>query len=373
MNPRDLLILTCIPGIGPWRLRALVNHFHEPQEIARASARELIAVEGIEKKTALDIVNFYRRSVPSEALRYADDQLLRLRRTGGRLVTIWEGEYPANLKRIYDPPPLLFVRGSFTAQDDSSIAIVGTRSPTPYGVQIAERFSSGLSKLGLPIISGLARGIDTCAHAAAVKTGGRTIAVIGSGVDIMYPPENAALAGRIIRSGAVVSEYPMGTKPDAGNFPRRNRIISGIALGTVIVETGVEGGAMITAAAALEQNREVFAVPSVIGEKRRSGTNLLIKEGKALLTESVEEIIAELAPRLKSIVQLTGAGKTEPPEDLSLFEQQVYEALGTDPVHIDALAARAGLTTADTLVHLLSLEFKGAVRQMPGKMFLRVR
>ena len=372
MNVRDFLILSRVPGIGPNRLRALVNHFQDPGAVSQATAKQLIAVEGIERKTALTIVNFYRNSGPSEATRYADDQLSRLNKIDGRVITLWDREYPSNLKKIYDPPPFLFVRGSFTERDNYSIAIVGTRDPSPYGTHIAERFSIELSKLGLPIVSGLARGIDTCAHGAALRARGRTIAVIGSGVDIIYPPENKQMAERIIEQGAVASECVMGTKPDAGNFPRRNRIISGITLATLIVETGVDGGAMITATTALDQNREIFAVPSAVNEKRKSGANLLIKEGKAILTETVDDILAELAPRLKGILKDHSLMKAEPPPDLTLFERRLYDAMGENPVHIDALAERSGLSTSDALVHLLSLEFKGSIRQMAGKMFVKV-
>ncbi len=371
INVRELLILSTIPGIGPNRLRAIVSHFKDPQAIAEASPKELSAVEGIEKKLALSVVNFFRDSGPSLAKRFVDQQLSKLNKVNGRVVTFWDKEYPANLKKIYDPPPFLFARGVFADEDSYSIAIVGTRNPSHYGVQMAEMFSAALSKLGLPIISGLARGIDTVAHSSSLKAGGRTLAVIGSGIDVIYPPENKQLFDRIIENGAVISEFLMGAKPDAGNFPRRNRTISGIALGTLIVETGVEGGAMITASTALDQNRATFAIPSAVTDKRKSGTNLLIKEGKAALTESVEDVIAELKPQLKRVLQLQEAGPKRPALDLSLFEQQLYDVLSDEPLHIDVIAERARLATSDALVHLLSMEFKGAVRQLRGKMFVK--
>jgi DNA processing protein len=267
---------------------------------------------------------------------------------------------------------MLFVRGGFSEIDNSSIAIVGTRCPTPYGTRMAERFAAGLAKLGLPVVSGLARGIDTSAHRAALREGGRTIAVIGSGVDVIYPSENKSLADHIVAHGAVVSECDMGAKPDAVNFPRRNRIISGISLATLVVETAPEGGAMITAGTALDQNREVFAVPGAVGESGRSGTHRLIKEGKALLVESIDDIIAELAPRLRNVVAMAALPEKPPQPDLNLFERKLYDALGDDPLHIDVLAERTGLVPSDALVQLLSLEFKGVVRQLPGKMFARV-
>jgi len=372
IDVHDLLTLSEIPGIGPNRLRLLVSHFRDTRAVSEASAKELIAVEGIERKTALSVVNFYRDSGAALAKRHVDVQLSRLNKVDGRVITFWDKEYPANLKRIYDPPPFLFIRGSFLEIDNYSIAIVGTRTPSLYGTQLTERFSSELAKLGIPIISGLARGIDSSAHNAALRAGSRTVAIIGSGIDVVYPPENKHLLQRVIQQGAVASEFVMGAKPDAGNFPRRNRIISGMALGTVIVETGIDGGAMITAATALDQNRDVFAIPSAISEKRKSGTNLLIKEGKAALAESVEDILTELGPRLKPLLKDKQKIAAEPPPDLTLFERRLYDALTDDPIHIDALADRAGLSTSDALVQLLSLEFKGAVKQMPGKNFVKV-
>ena len=368
---RDLLVLSSIPGIGPNRLRTLVSHFRDSHAIAGASAKELCAVEGIDRKLALTIVSFFRDSGSSSSGRAADQQLSKLNRINGSVVTFWDKEYPSCLKRIYDPPPFLFIRGSFAEEDNSSIAIVGTRSPTPYGVQMAERFSIELSQLGIPVVSGLARGIDTVAHSASLKAGGRTLAVIGSGIDVVYPPENKQLFDQIPEHGAVVSEFLMGTKPDAGNFPRRNRIISGLSLGTIIVETGVEGGAMITASMALDQNRATFAIPSAVSEKRKSGTNLLIKEGKAALLESIDDILTELQPQLKRVLPARSRLPEKPPAPLTLFEQQLYDVLRDEPAHIDAIARQSGLTTSDALVHLLSMEFKGVVRQLRGKMFVK--
>ncbi len=367
--PRDLIILAQIPGIGCLRLRNLVDHLGDMRAVALASARELCRIEGIDQKIAIGITRFTRGPGMGSAGALADDQLRRLALVSGRVITFWDAEYPESLKRIYDPPVFLFVRGGFSSADNSSVAVVGTRTPSPGGSILAERFAGGLARLGITVVSGLARGIDTVAHGAALKAGGRTVAVIGSGIDVLYPAENAPLARRVSEQGALVSEYLMGAKPDAVNFPRRNRIISGIALGTLIVETGVEGGAMITAMTALDQNREVFAVPSAVQERRRSGTNRLIRDGKALLTESVEDIIAELGPRLKG---LRLAPAVAPAADLSLFERRIFDCMDDEPLHIDQLAARTGLATGEILVHLLSLEFKGMVRQMAGRMFTKV-
>jgi DNA processing protein len=246
MDVRSLLVLQQIPGIGPNRLRALVNHFKDPGAVAEAGVRELVRIEGIERKTAQTITGFFRGGGAQQSARLVDDQFSRLHRSEGRLVSLWDRDYPDNLRKIYDPPPLLFLRGTLANDDRYAIAIVGTRAPGPYGTAVAERFAAGLARLGIPVVSGLARGIDTVAHHAVVRAHGRTLAVIGSGIDVIYPPENRALVEQLVGKGALLSEYSMGTKPDAGNFPRRNRIISGIALGTLIVETGTDGGAMIT-------------------------------------------------------------------------------------------------------------------------------
>lgn len=369
---RDLLILARIPGIGSHRLRALVQFFKDPRALSHAPLRHLVQVEGIERKSALAIGHFFQSHAIRAAEREADLQLLRLQRTGGRIIALWDEEYPSALKKIYDPPPLLFLRGALRQIDGSSIAVVGTRHPSSYGSLIAERFAAELARRGVTVVSGLARGIDTHAHAAALRAGGRSVAIIGSGIDVIYPAENKTLAARIEESGAIVSEYEMGTKPDAVNFPRRNRIISGMTLGTLIVETGIGGGAMITASTALDQNREVFAIPSALGEKGPSGTNRLIKEGKALLTESVDDILAELGPRLRGIAQQRTATERIPPEGLSLFERKVYDAVEEEPLHIDQLASRTGFVPGEALVCLLSLEFKGLVRQLAGKRFVKI-
>lgn len=371
INPRELLTLTTLPGIGSQRLINLIAHFRDTRAILAATPKELIKAQGIEKKTALNIVNHIRDSGLDQAGRLVSEQMARLDAHKARIVTYWDKDFPQHLKNIYDPPAFLFVKGSLQPEDSCAIALVGTRTMSPYGQQMAESFASGLARAGITVVSGLARGIDTAAHTATVKAGGRTIAVVGSGVDVIYPPENKGLAGRIEQTGAILSEFLMGAKPDASNFPRRNRIISGMTLGTVVIETGIEGGAMITASLAFDQNREVFAVPSPVNSKRVSGTNLLIKQRKASLVESVEDVIEILAPQLKGIISAAAPQHTPPQVQLSVFEQKLFDTLGTGQMHIDALAEQAGFSTADALVHLLSLEFKGLVKQNPGKMFLR--
>jgi DNA processing protein len=362
INISDLLRLSAIPGVGVSRIRLLVTHFGSPTAVLAASPRELIRVQGIDKKLASGIAHF------KEGKRFVEDQLSLLNKVNGRIVTLWDEEYPEYLRKIYDPPPLLFVRGKLERNDKYAIAIVGTRHATAYGKLIAERFARDLSEKGITIVSGLARGIDTIAHHAALKAGGRTVAIIGSGIDIIYPAENKKLASHIEENGAVLSEFFMGTKPDPGNFPRRNRIISGMSLGTLIVETAENGGAMITASTALDQNRELFCVPGNITEKYSLGTNKLIREGQAKLVQSVDDIISELEISLRPILKEV---PTHPLPQLSVFEQKIFDILTYEPMHIDAISERTGLSTSDTLVNLLGMEFKAIVKQLAGKMFVK--
>jgi DNA processing protein len=349
----------------------LVSFFRDTASIIGASPRDLLKAEGIDRRTALSIATFLRHGIPREASAFADDQLRRMNRAQGRMITFWDDEYPEQLRRIYDPPPYLFLNGGLIPQDAAAVAIVGTRSPTTYGVRVADRFAAELAAKGITIVSGLARGIDTIAHGAAVKAGGRSIALIGSGIDVIYPPENADLARLLRTHGALASEFAMGAKPDAVNFPQRNRLISGISLGSVVIETGIEGGAMITARSALDQGREVFAVPSPVMAAARSGTNLLIREGSAYLVESIDDILQELAPKLSGFIPALNSAQKPLLPPLTLFEQRLFDVLDNHPKHIDLVAEHSGFSTAEALVHLLTLEFKGAVRQLPGKLFLR--
>lgn len=368
----DLLVYSQIPSIGANRLRSLVSYFKNTADIYHASASDIVKVEGFSKKLASEVVNFFKSSKFEDAKKYAEHQLSRLDKVGGKIISYWDTSFPDLLKKIYDPPPILFVKGDFREGDKYSLAIVGTRAPSKYGTTLAQKFSQEFAKLNLTIVSGLARGIDTIAHCAALQVGGRTFAVIGSGLDVLYPPENRNLAERIAKNGAVISEYEMGTKPDAVNFPRRNRIISGLALGTLIIETDVEGGAMITANTALDQNREIFALPGDIRAKKSRGCNLLIKNGIAKLVESIDDVIEELYHKLAPL--LKNKGKKEPKiiPELTLFEKKIFDVLSDEPMHIDGIAEKSGMSTADALVNLLGIEFKGLIKQLPGKMFVKL-
>jgi len=360
----DLYLLLSVEGIGPGKLRNLLAKFRTTKNIINADYQSLLHVEGISTNLARRI----RKAAQDreEIERFTEKELKNLEKLGGKLITIWDKEYPVLLKKIYDPPILFYILGELTEGDQFAIAVVGTRQPTNYGKIQAERISAELAKQGITIISGMARGIDSVAHYSAIKSGGRTIAVVGSGLDIIYPAENKKLFEKIIECGAVISEFKLGTKPDAQNFPRRNRIISGLSLGVIVIETGAAGGAMQTAAFALDQNREVFALPGNVGVRQSEGTNLLIQKSEAELITSAEDVINELDIKLKPVL-----GKNIPRQqvDLSLFEEKIMNVMNSEPLHIDKIASLAHLSTSDCLVNLLSLEFKGLIKQLPGKMF----
>lgn len=364
INISDLLRLSSIPGISNTLLRRLVEHFHTPAEVLHAPPTRLIKVEGVKKELASAIAHFKNGD------EFVAEQLKRINLVHGSMLTIWDKHYPALLKEIFDAPVLLYVRGQITATDQHSIAIVGTRRPTPAGISIAERFAKELASMGITIVSGLARGVDTYAHLGAIKEKGRTIAVVGGAVDKIYPRENEPLAEKITECGAIVSEMRMGAKAELWSFPKRNRIISGLTLGTVIVESDENGGAMITASTALDQNRELFCIPGNILEKKSAGTNKLIKSGQAKLVQNVDDIIQELEHSLRPVLKLKPR-KPDAPQ-LTIFEQKIFDLITYEPVHIDVISEMTALSTSDTLVNLLSLEFKGIIRQMAGKMFVKV-
>lgn len=352
--------------VGPTKALNLIKKFKDVRKIYSAGMNTLTGVDGISEQLAKRILTSPERM--SDVRLKAEQDLEKLHELGGKIITYWDETYPPLLKKIYSPPLLLHVLGELTGKDDFCVAIVGTRMPTAYGRAQAERFSRELSLQGITIVSGLARGIDSAAHKAALKSGGRTVSVIGSGLDVVYPPENKDLLNQIKDRGAVISEFELGTKPDAPNFPKRNRIISGLSLGTLIIETKVNGGAMQTATHALDQNREVFSVPGNLGVKQCEGTNILIQKGEAKLVMNPEDVLVELELKLRPIV---GKNIPKPDVDLNLFEEKILNALGTEPLQIDKLAEITSISTAECLVNLLSLEFKGLVQQLPGKNFIK--
>jgi DNA processing protein len=360
---RALIALSLIAGLGPGRIRSAVSHIGTAQEVLIAPMHRLRSIPGIGPQTAESIRAFDRYDLVDEQIRIAADYR-------ATFLPDWDERYPEPLRRIYDPPTFLWSAGIPVEADARAIAIVGTRRATRYGRSVAQDFATGLAKAGYTIISGLAYGIDTSAHLGALEAGGRTIAVLGSGVDRIYPARNIDLARRIVQNGCILSEYPLRTAPDAVNFPRRNRIISGLALGTLVVEAFSTGGALITARMALEQDREVFAVPSSLPTDGRpgEGNNRLIRDGHAKLVTCIDDILIELPGAAQPSQQETA--RVEP--DLEGLEAKLWEALERDPIHIDTLCTRSGLDPSSALVHLLSLEFKGMVRQLAGKQFVKV-
>jgi len=364
IDKEQLINLSAIPGVGPTRIRSLVAHFKSIENIFNASLKQLTLVDGIELKTAKNIKEFSN-------YKYGEQQINRASQEGVDIIDFWDERYPENLKRIYDPPAFLFVKGKLLKQDKFAISIVGTRLPSSYGKLVAEKLAKELAQKGLVIVSGLARGVDTICHWAAIRAGGRTLSVLGSGLDRIYPGENKKLAEKIVQNGALISEFPMGTGPDAVNFPRRNRIIAGLTLGTIIIEAGLKSGALLTANYALEQNREVFAVPGNINSPKSMGTNQLIKNGAKLIS-SVNDILIELEPQLKQFLKEDEKQKIKLPDDLSDMEKKLLCILTHEPIHIDKLSGMMGRSTAETLSALLPLEFRDLVKQLPGKLFIRV-
>ncbi len=361
---RELFLLQSVPGIGNQRIRQLVSHFGSVKNILSATFPQLVNVDGVDKKLADKIL---REKDPE----FADRQLKMVKAWNASVIAFWSRDYPGGLKQIFDPPVLLFQKGRVLPEDSVSIGIVGTRSPSNYGVQVTEKLTKELTKIGFTIVSGLARGIDTIAHRTALKSGGRTVAVLGSGLNFIYPTENKKLAAQIEESGAILTEYPFGTKPDASNFPKRNRIISGLSLGILVVEAGPKSGALITANFALEQGREVFAVPGSITSLRSVGTNRLIKDG-AILIQGIDDILQELDVKLRALrkMEITDSGSSVP-KDLSDEEKRVWEMLTDDPQHIDSLSQKLGLPSSQVLSLLLTLELKDLIKQLPGAYFIR--
>jgi DNA processing protein len=351
--------LQTVPNIGALRYTVLVKRFGSPQVALEASVAELKRIPDFGEK----VVESIKTQVDWEE---AEKQLATLNKSGAQMITILDDVYPEPLKRIYDPPPFLLIRGNLTAADQHAVAIVGSRVCTAYGKQIAEQLARGLVDAGMTVVSGLARGIDSGAHRSALKAGGRTIAVLGCGLDIIYPPENEELYDEISASGAVVSEFPFGLKPDKFNFPTRNRIISGLSKGVVVVEAGRMSGALLTVQHAIDQNREVFAVPGNINSPASAGTNELLKQG-AIPVTSLADVLLALGYHPDHKLEV----KAQPLPELPDNQLAVYNSLSNQPQQIDALSQRLCKPVAEVLSSLFSLEMEGLVRQLPGKLFLR--
>ncbi len=378
-NFRNIYYLTKIEGLGPVRIKKLLDVFKCPEAVFDASAKELTNVEGINEKIIRSIHNIKKNCDEIDAqIKLLEKKMERLK-IGA--ITYSDTDYPNLLKKIFDPPVILYFRGensnAILNNMEHSIGIVGTRNPTLYGKNIAEKISADLSSKGINILSGFARGIDTVAHKSALankRDDVYTVAVLGCGVDVIYPPENKKLYEKMMESGMFISECEPGGIPDAVNFPRRNRIISGLSIGVVIIESGAEGGALITARCALDQSREVFAVPGDVNSKYSKGTNNLIKNGQAKLISDVDDILIEFKGKFKTMSlfdESYGGNGFKKTVNLKGNEKLIYDFLcsESESAHIDLISESTELQISDCLVVLLNLEFKGLIRQLAGKMF----
>ena len=366
-SQRDWLALSLVPGVGTTRFIRLLARFGTPGAVLRASEAALAEVAG--EKLAQRIRQ-YKDAVDLEG------QVRLMGRYDAHLVTMDDPAYPPHLAEIYSPPMVFFARGALHEADQYCVAIVGTRNASSYGLHMAKKLASELAARGVTVASGLAAGIDAAAHEGALEAGGRTIAVLGNGVDIVYPPENAELMHRMVQHGAVISPFPMGTKPAKGHFPQRNPFISGLSLGTLVVEAPPGSGALITARCAAEQGREVFALPGRVGEWNSKGPHALLREG-AKLVESVEDILVELdlpaaarQPVSESVPDAAPTPvETGPVPNVSEVEKDVLSVLNPDGCFVDEIALACRIPVSEALSSLTLLELKGLVRQFSGKRF----
>jgi DNA processing protein len=366
MDSQDALVaLNMIDHVGPVRVRQLLEHFGQPPAILSATRDQLRKVRGIGDETA-DAIARWEQTVDLSS------ELQRIRDFGCHILTQAHPDYPEPLRQIYDPPMVLYVKGSLTSKDKNSVAMVGSRLTTHYGLEVARKLAYQLAYLGVTVVSGGARGIDTAAHQGALSAKGRTVAVLGTGINLVFPPENAALYERIAANGAVISQFPFNRQADKQSFPIRNRIVAGMTLGTVVVEANLTSGAMITANFAVEYGRQLFAVPGRIDSPRSKGCHDLIKKG-AKLCEGVEDILSEfeyLFPASNRTADAAATG-TLPALTLSDHEQKVYDILETEEISIDEVIRRSSLPASAVSVALFSLEMKRLARQLPGKLFAR--
>ncbi|MDP2683321.1 MAG: DNA-processing protein DprA [Deltaproteobacteria bacterium] len=358
-----------VKGVGNVTYKTLIDEFHDPETVFEAPLKRLEEIPGIGKKTAANIKSFKEWD-------WVEKEISLIEKQDVVFLTLRHSDFPKALLSIPDPPPYLYVKGTICKKDENAIAVVGTRIPTQYGISAAEGISRELAGSGITIVSGMARGIDTAAHRGALAANGRTIAVLGSGIDVIYPSDNKKLYEQIISNGAVVSEFPIGMSPLAENFPQRNRIISGLVKGVLVVEASEKSGSLITAGLALDYGRDVFALPGNITSFKSKGANKLIKQG-AKLVEDARDILEELSI---SGTGMTGAGLKPVPAvpdslrkiqaDLSSEEEKIMSLLD-EPSFIDTIIQRTGLPTQKVSALLLDMELKGLVQQQAGKQFIR--
>lgn len=346
--------------LSPRAAVALIERFGGPEAVFEASEVELESVEHLTDKGRAKVFGPVPAAIERD-LRLMEDKAITL-------IPITSGDYPAGLKQIFDPPPVLYVGGRIIEPDKLAVAIVGSRKATVYGRSVAERVSRDLAARGLTVVSGGARGIDTAAHKGALEVGGRTIAFLGSGIDVAYPAENKNLFDAIARSGAVVSEFPLGSTPEPWRFPSRNRLISGLSLSVLVCQCPSKSGALITASYALEQGKDVYAVPGNVDDERNSGCHQLIKDG-ARLVESAQDILDELGIDKKSECI---DRPTVPMESLNEQEQKIVSQLSLEPMPMDEIIAASGLSASMVAGTMTVLEMKGVIRRVPGNAYVRV-
>src|SRR5262245_35232679 len=367
MDAKEAFItLNMIDRVGPVRIRQLLEHFGDPVSILGASKQHLLAARGIGDDTA-EAISGWQTTVDLEA------ELKRIREFGCHVLTQQDPEYPPLLREIYDPPIVLYVKGSMDAKDRNAVAIVGSRQTTHYGMESSRKLGYQLAYVGVTVVSGGARGIDTAAHLGALNARGRTIAGLGTGINIVFAPENVALFERIAANGAVVTQFPFNRQADKQSFPIRNRIVAGMTCGTVVVEANLTSGALITANFAIEYGRQVFAVPGRIDSPRSKGCHELIKKG-AKLCEAAEDILSEFEYLFPATNRPPAPNETGvlPALTLSANEQAVYDVLKKEEeISIDEVIRFSGLPSSAASVALLSLEMKRLIKQLPGKMFVR--
>jgi DNA processing protein len=352
-------------GVGPLIRHRLVERFGSAAEVFQAPPDAWRGVEGVGPKVAKALAEMRTSELPAKELKLCRDQNVAL-------VTPTDECYPKGLKEIHDPPGILFMRGELRQTDNLAIAIVGTRHATPYGLDQTEKLASGLSRAGFTIVSGLARGIDAAAHRAAIAARGRTIGVLGSGVLNIYPPEHEELSEQVIASGALLSESPPQSPPLAGAFPQRNRIVTGMSVGVIVVEAAARSGALISARHAMEQGRDVFAVPGRVDSRMSHGCHQLIRDG-AKLVECVDDVLEELGPLAAAVPRSDGQGEIHHPAELQLneIEQAVLQSIQIDPTSIDTIIAASGLAVHNVLSTVSVLEMRKLVRRVSPTMLIR--
>ena len=367
MEAKDALVaLNMVEHVGPIRVRQLLEFFGDAPAILSASRSQLLQVRGIGEETA-DAIAAWEDSIDLPG------ELKRIEDFGCHILVQSDEDYPELLRHIYDPPIVLYVKGRLTAKDKNAVALVGSRQTTHYGLEVARKLAYQLAYVGVTVVSGGARGIDTAAHQGALHAKGRTVAVLGTGINLVFPPENAELYARIASNGAVLTQFPFNRPADKQSFPIRNRIVAGMTLGTVVVEANLTSGALITANFATDYGRQIFAVPGRIDSPRSKGCHELIKKG-AKLCEGAEDILSEFEYLFPATNRPPGPNETgvQPALALSDTEQRIFAALETgEETSIDEVIRKCGLHSSTVSVALLGLEMKRLVQQLPGKMFLR--